>query len=216
MTIILGYLLSYGYIGVVFALSFIMQKLNIVKEEGSRKIIHILVCFTWIIMEMFFGLSIHKVIVPLTFILLNWISLKKHLIPGMDREQDDSYGTVFYAISLTIMNLLGYFDIKFIIPAGVGLFALSFGDGFAAVIGKKKSKCNISIGSSKSLFGTTACLIFTFIGVLILNLCMDFNISIVNMILISVVTTVLEYIGGKYDNLLIPAGVFILTYVVVR
>ena len=45
MDVIPGYLLSYGYILVVFVIRFIATKTRCVKEEGNRKIIHILVCF---------------------------------------------------------------------------------------------------------------------------------------------------------------------------
>jgi len=216
MTILAGYLLSYGYIGLVFVISFVMQKLHIAKEEGARKIIHVLVCFTWIIMELFFDASVHKIVVPLTFVLINWISIKRHLIPGMDREVDDSYGTVFYAISLTVMNIFAFFNDAFVIPAGMGIFALSFGDGFAAVIGKISKSINIPIGKGKSLFGTLACIFFTFFGLTILNISMGYNVSVLYVIFISVATAILEYFGGKYDNLVIPAGVFAITYWVVR
>lgn len=214
MDVILGYLSSYGYILVVFAISFVATKVGLVKEEGARKIIHILVCFTWIIMEKTFNNRIHAVVIPVTFVFINLLAMKKQMIPGMYREKNDTYGTVFYAISLAVMNLIAFFNDSFILPAGIAIFALSFGDGFAAIIGGIEHECNKTIKHGKSIFGTTACLIFSFIGVWLICFLLKANISIAWIIVLAFISTVLEFIGGKYDNLLIPFGVFAVSYII--
>lgn len=212
MEIIIGYVCSYGFILAVFLLTFLCQKYKLVREEGSRKMIHILVCFTWVIMEKCFSGSIHTVIIPLTFIVVNALSMKIHLIPGMDRKEGDSYGTVYYAVSLTIMNLVAYFNADFVLPAGIGLFALSFGDGFAALIGKMKHPANRKLKPGKSLFGTLACFGFAFLGIELLNLLLGGGIALLLALLLALITSALEFYGGKWDNLLIPLGIFICAY----
>lgn len=215
MSILIGYLLSYGFVLAVFILSFILQKANLVKEEGARKIIHILVCFTWVIMEKTFQ-GIHKVIVPATFVLVNLLSVKKHIIPGMERQDDNSFGTVFYAVSLSAMNLFACIDSDFIIPAGIGIFALSFGDGFAAIFGKINYNINFKIKQNKSFFGTLACFIFSFIGISIISCFMKADLSVSAILILSVVSMALEFVGGKYDNLIIPIGVCLTALVMIK
>ena len=211
MNTAIGYILSYGFIGCVFILSIIAGKMKVVGEEGARKIIHILVCFTWVIMEKVFDNRVHTVIIPVTFVFINLMAMKKQIIPGMYREKNDTYGTVLYAISLALMNLVAYINDSFVLPAGMGIFALSFGDGFAAINGRLNSKYNASIKKGKSLFGTVACFIFSLVGIWIVCFLVGSDLSILLMLLLAAISTIMELIGGKIDNLLVPLGVFMIS-----
>ncbi|MCQ2592695.1 MAG: hypothetical protein MJ188_07905 [Treponema sp.] len=212
MTILLGYLFTYGFILCTFAISLLFNKLNLVKEEGSRKIVHIMVCFCWWIINRFLGGTIHQIIIPVSMIIVNWILNKKANIPGMSRKEDESNGTVWYAVSFTVMNIVSFFVPAFTVSAGFGIFTLSFGDGFAAIFGKINSKANLKIMKHRSLFGSLSCFIFSALGIVLVSLLTGCWLSVPFILLTALFATILEFIGGRFDNLVIPFGVFGITY----
>ena len=74
-------------------------------------------------------------------------------------------GLVYYSITWTILAYL-FFDHMIVIA--IGIFAMSYGDGFASLIGMKygKHKYNI-VGDEKSFIGTFSMFLFTFITMLV-------------------------------------------------
>lgn len=65
MNILLGYLLTYIYVFLILILLGILKSKKRIKEQTSRKLVHILMGFTWLIMVYFFKNSIHMIILPL-------------------------------------------------------------------------------------------------------------------------------------------------------
>ena len=81
--------------------------------------------------------------VPATFVIINYLSIKKDLIKVMERDEEnkDGYGTVYYAISLFILAIVTFGIIHNPSIGLIGILVMSLGDGFAAIIGKNvKSK----------------------------------------------------------------------------
>lgn len=216
MNILYGYLLSYIYLILIIAFAMFLNGFFNIKNEHTRKFIHIFVCFCWIIMYRYFGNTIHSIILPLSFVLINWLSYKFNIIKAMesDKETDKSLGTVYYVISLTFVNLICIYYPEFSNYAGLGIFALSFGDGFAALVGRNIKFKNFDIVKGKSFWGTFSCVIFTIIGLYIFTFFADYNISFMNIICLSLLTSVLELIGGKYDNLVIPLAIMGLSKII--
>ena len=103
-----------------------------------------------------------------------------------------------------------------LVPAGVGAFALAFGDGFAAIFGKIDSKYNITLKKGRSLFGTVGCFVFSFLGILIVCRILHAEIPVSWMLIFAVVSTIMEFIGGRFDNLTIPLGVFAVAGIMTR
>ncbi|WP_026493521.1 hypothetical protein [Butyrivibrio sp. XPD2002] len=210
MNAVTGYLLCFGYVGLIIVLSLVARKLRLFGDEGARKFIHIMLCVSWVLGTLFAN-QIHAVIIPVISAIANYVILKKRLIPGLYREQEVSYGTVYYPISLALMNLVALFNRDLVLAAGIGAFALALGDGFAAIFGKIDNKYNIRLKKGKKLFGSLACLVFSFIGIWIVCYILHANIPISFMILLAVISMMLEFIGGKIDNLLIPLGLFVVS-----
>ena len=84
--IVKGYIYTYLYIFLVLGVASLLYK----KGNGgiTRKIIHIGVSFYYVFFYKYFGTSIHIIIVPITFIILNYISYKKNILKSM--EEDNS------------------------------------------------------------------------------------------------------------------------------
>ena len=97
--------LSFLYIFLVIGFSTIIFR----KDQGelSRKFIHIMVG-NWIFISIFFTDVKAAILVSAVFIIINILSRKYKLIPSMER-QDDSWGTVYYSISLFDYGLWRWF-----------------------------------------------------------------------------------------------------------
>ncbi len=204
--ILKGYIYTYLYIFLILGISSLLYK----KGNGTytRKLIHIGVSFFYIFFYKYFGSTIHIIIVPFTFIVLNYISYKKELLKSM--EEDNSPGTVYYAISSFIMAVITHFYPEFYPYFGIGLFVMAFGDGLAPLIGKNiKSK---KIYKNKTFAGSLTVLFIASIVVIIFNQVFSLNLNIWKILIISLTSLGLEIIGEKgLDNLYLPLGVSLIS-----
>lgn len=71
----LGVVLSFGYF---FALLIISQRLSFLSLEGKRKFVHILLGNWWFMVLAFFDQVVYASIVPVSFIVINYMSLKRN------------------------------------------------------------------------------------------------------------------------------------------
>ena len=206
-----GYLIGYGFLFAVILGTGLAYKIFKFPSEVSRKIIHISICFTWIIIYKFFAGSWECLIMPVSFIIINALSLKYHFFKGMEREGEKSTpGTVYYAMAITILFACSLIWPETLIPGGVATFCLSFGDGFAALFGEFFGKKSPRITKSKSLVGSAACAVFSVIGVYILSLFVPIGLEVYEVLIIGLATAVLELAGWGLDNFTISIGVMLL------
>lgn len=112
MNIAIGYCLSYGYLFLAIFGIGTLKKILKFSTETSRKLIHILIGFTWIILYRYLRNTIHFIIIPLSFIIINALSYKFKIFKMFERETNEKnhYGTIYYAIAMTIMATLSFFN----------------------------------------------------------------------------------------------------------
>ncbi|RKD31748.1 DUF92 domain-containing protein [Lacrimispora algidixylanolytica] len=201
---IIGVLLSVLYVTVVLVISEVYtEKKKNINKENSRKVIHILTAH-YIFIVCFFNHSVWFAAIPsLIFIVINALSKKFNLFKSMERDNSDSFGTIWYSVSATLVVVFAYsFNIREI--AIISILILGYGDGLAALIGIKYGKYKLQTSDktfegSITMFFVTAIIYGTFqyitYGVIDLRL----------MLSMCVLTTLSEYIATKgLDNLLIP------------
>lgn len=155
MSNIIGIIVSVLFIGIIMAAGKLFEKAG---KEASRKFIHIMLSNWWIIAIVFFDNMWSAALLPLVFVVINYISFKTNLIKVMERdegtENKDSLGTVYYAISLLILALITFGPLKNPIIGLCGILVMGYGDGLAAVIGQAiKSKTFKIAGNTKSVAG---------------------------------------------------------------
>jgi len=219
MKILLGYILVYTYLfGLLFVVD-LLQKKTKCSIEVSRKLVHIFVSVTWIIMIHFFGYTWHLVVPPITFVILNYVSYKKDIFSAMERhdKKNNSMGTVYYPISVLVLSVLTVIDNDFIAPYGIGLFCMAFGDGLAPFFGQRYKSYKFKIfNANKTLFGTLTVFICSIIVVVIFSLYYSLPITLFEIFIVAISGTILELVGKKgIDNLLLPIGTAIVTYLLI-
>lgn len=205
--------ISLIYILLIIGVSTWMDKKSMFDEEFRRKFVHIAVG-NWIFLGAFFETLPMALAVPSLFIFVNFASVQFDLIPAMEREGDKrNYGTVFYAISLTILTAIGFvFDAWFI--AFIGILIMSYGDGCASLVGKRFGKRFVfSFAKEKTLEGSLAVFAAGFVITLGVGLGFGFlqHIRLFYLVLIALVNAMfsvfLELTGKNgFDNLLLPIG----------
>ena len=130
-----------------------------------------------------------------------------------EREDDDKnhFGTIYYAISMTAMSICSLLLPQTLLPYGVAVFCLSFGDAAAALVGGYVKKGNIRLTKDKSLFGTLAAMVASVIGIYLFMCILPLELSFVQVLLLGVAAGLLELAGMGLDNFTLPFGILILT-----
>jgi uncharacterized protein (TIGR00297 family) len=211
---LVGLVISMIYILFILVLGTAVAKLSKGASESSRKLVHILVG-NWVFLSPMFTDLIFVVLVPFTFIIVNSLSLKFNLIKAMERD-DDSLGTVYYAISMFVLTGAGFLLQWTILPF-IGLLIMAYGDGLAAIVGKKWGKYKpFKFAPEKSVVGSMTVFLVSFL-VTCITIVVAEDISRIEksnplyLILIGLLTgffaVFLELSGKKgSDNLLLPMG----------
>lgn len=201
-----GLIGSFVFVFLVIGLSTLLQKMHLLKDEGARKFIHIGVSNWWFFVIFLFDNLWYAIIPPIIFIVLNYISYRTNLIKSMERGGKGNLGTVYFPISLLLL-VMASFTFSNAVVGGIGILILGYGDGLAAVIGKRYGKHTFSNG--KSFAGSlTMFLVSLIVTILMTHFSYD-TLVLWQILLISIstalVATLIELWTPKgLDNLSVP------------
>lgn len=183
-------------------------------SESSRKLVHILLG-NWVFFIPMFTKLWAMVIIPFTFIIINSLSIKYKLISAIERD-DNSLGTVYYAMSMFILSgagfILGWKTLPFI-----GILTMAYGDGFAAIIGQRWGRRQpFLFAPQKTVAGSMTVAFTSFIVTIGCILAFQGTgtlrtVSVPMVVFIAALTSILsillELIGKEgCDNLTLPIG----------
>jgi len=201
-----GVALVYIYVAVLLIIT---EKILDKHPEASRKILHIMVGNIAFLLPIFQTKEMMAFVaagpfILFTFLMSPYTPIKK--IRGRTSSAGHGMGLVYYSITWTILAYL-FFDNMVVIA--IGILAMSYGDGFASIIGLKfgKKKYNV-FGDKKSYIGSISMLVFTFIMTIVALL--YYGVSITPHILlvlafISLFAAIVEGLTPKgLDNFSVP------------
>jgi len=213
MSIFLGYIIVFGWVFVTLGIAQLAKKSFGAGEETSRKIVHISVAFTWFPMYFLFGTSWHHPVPTAAFCVVNYISCRKNLFSMMERSESgkQSYGTVFYALSMTLMAVCACIDSRLMTPYGIAALCMALGDGFAPIFGAIKKGNRSFFGGKRSIYGCMS--VFLICGIVVSFMSAFFGLGLVwwQILIVAWGATAFEIVGVKgTDNLTLPLGVFAL------
>ncbi len=205
----LGIIVSYLAIILVILTAKLFEKKG---KEASRKFIHIALGNWWLIAMYFFDNVWFAIFPPATFVIINYISYKKDVIKVMEREKNEGLGTVYYAIALLITVIVTFGIINKPILGLVSIFIMAYGDGFAAIIGKKVKSMKYKVfDTEKSIAGSATMFVISLI-IIGIYLCMsNSQLWILKSIICSLILTLIEAVSIKgTDNLTIPMSALVM------
>ncbi len=208
-----------AWVGLIICIAWVVSRFTDSEPEIIRKIVHIgtgnvILIAWWLDIPPYVGItaSIFASIITL-------LSYKFPILPGINSVGRHSLGTFFYAVSIGV--LVGIFwHLHQPQYAVLGIMIMAWGDGFAALIGKRFGKHKYMVfGSQKSWEGSlTVTFISYFICVNIL-LITEGNIwqTWVVSLIVALIATILEafsFLG--IDNLTVPIGSATCAYILTR
>ena len=214
---ILGLILVYGYVAflLVFTEKIVAKKYPLV----SRKILHILVGNIAFFLPVFQTREIMVFVaagpfIVFTFLMSSYSPIKS--MRGKTSEAGHGFGLVYYAIAWTVLAYF-FFNHKEIIA--IGILAMSYGDGFASLIGIKYGKRKYKVfGDQKSIVGSFTMMVFTFVTIIIALLYYSISFPetmLVSLVGIAALSAVVEGVTPKgLDNLSVPFVTALLYFIV--
>ncbi len=208
----LGIIISYLYIGIIIAGAKLFEKRG---EEASRKFIHIMLGNWWFIAMYFFTNVWFAIFVPITFVIINYVSYKQDLIKVMERKNQDGLGTVYYAVSLFILAIVSFGIYQKPILGLIPNVIMAYGDGFAAVVGKYIKSKTYKVGETKkSIAGSITMFMISLIFITIF-LTTRYTFELWQIVLIGIVmsgiVTIIEAISVKgIDNISVPVSMLVM------
>jgi uncharacterized protein (TIGR00297 family) len=141
------------------------------------------------------------------------ITHMKNLMPMISSEGENSPGTVYYGVAMSVMAVLSCFAKDYVFAFGIAVFCTSIGDGFAAVTGSLVKRCNPKIYKNKTLFGTLAAAVLSFASAYAFTLIYSLPISVAECLYIGLFAAGLELVTGLgLDNIVLPFGVSMLSH----
>ena len=210
--ILKGYAFGIGYALVCLLLSFVLYKLGVPKKY-TRKAVHILVGFEWVILYHFMGAGIHFLAVCILFLVLLFIAYKGRLMPMISSDSDNAPGTVYYALAMAGVSLVGCFIPEVMLSFGIGVMCTSIGDGFAGVIGQLIGKGNPKIYFEKTLLGSVSNLVLSSLSAFVISLAFGMELNVAECLLIGLLSAELELITPfGLDNISITWGTTALAF----
>lgn len=197
---LIGLLLVYFYVAILILIS---EKILKNYPSLSRKFLHIMVGNILFILPLFTSREVITFLAAAPFILLTFLISPYSPLKIKNRvsASGHGFGLVYYAISWTILAFF-FYNQPWVIA--VGIAAMSYGDGMAALIGERfgKRKFNIS-GDKKSLEGSLAMFLVLIITLgIVLAYYNALPPSYLIIVAVALVATVFEAITPKgLDNL---------------
>lgn len=189
--------------------------------EFSRKLVHILLS-NWVLLAIAVYHSVWTVcILPAAFIPLNYLSYRNGIFSAIERDEDNTPGTVWYAVSLFILCFMSYsLDMPWL--AACGMLAMGYGDGFGALVGKKWGRRKFPDAySKKSLEGMFIVMIFS--GLSVGLVCAFYapdlapNFAVYAALSSAVPAAALELFTPRgLDNLTLPLGVSLVVFLIAK
>ena len=209
----IGILVSFIYLFLIIYISSLLSKGH---SELSRKVIHIGVSNWWIIIIIFFNNVILASIVPAIFCIINYLSYKFDILKSMERDENKTLGTVYYAISCLLLTILTFTGFNNKLYAGIGILTMGYGDGLAALIGRKFTSREFKVfGNKKSVLGSFTMFLTSLIVITIITLCFN-QFNILKVLLLSSVATIIEAISPfGIDNLTVPILTSLLAFLII-
>jgi uncharacterized protein (TIGR00297 family) len=192
-----------------------------VGAEASRKLVHILLS-NWILLALAVYRSAWAVcIIPACFVILNYISYRKGLFSAIERDDDNTPGTVWYAVSLLLLCFAGYsVDMPWV--AACGMLAMGYGDGIGALVGKRWGRLHFpGRHSSKSLEGMLTVMVFS--GLAVGFVCAVYApgtapyFALRAALICAVPAAAIELFSSRgTDNLTLPLGISVIVFLFVK
>jgi len=202
------------YLAIVILAAEIIHRREGKDTEAPRKIVHIgvgnVILIAWWL-KIPLSIILQASIASCLVCLISYFIPIIYSLSGVGRK---SLGSFFYSLSIGVLSWIFWRDYPYF--AVLGVLIMTWGDGLAAIIGKRFGKHKFkALGMNKSLEGSLTMLLVSF-GMTLLILTVVFGSSwqiwLISLV-VGVFSSILELVSRVgIDNLLVPLGSAYLAY----
>jgi len=204
----IGYLETFGYVFCLIGIVGLAQKLWNFPQELSRKLIHIFLSFTWLFLYKFFTGNWQILIIPISFIVINYASYRFGFFTMIERAEGNNHmGTVYFAVAMTILMIFSLIFPERVLCTGIAVFCLCFGDGVAAIAGGN-ARNPIYIRKHKTVQGFFGCVLGAMFGLFVFSAVTSCPILWYHYLALSIATGLAELVENGLDNYSVSFGVY--------
>lgn len=210
------------WVGIVLGFAFVFLVLGVAEglRRGlsldafvTRKLVHISVAHWWLIAWYFHDTLSPALVGPVAFTILNYIDYRRNLFRGVNSDQSTgNYGAVLFPVALIILCILTFGGPFPVYTGAAGILVLGYGDGFAALVGRRFGKRGFRIfGHSKTVVGSAAMCVGATVVVFLITLgaadISSIGVMAAVSLCVAIAATALEFFTPwNLDNLTVPAG----------
>jgi len=150
--LIASYVAAFGLLGAAEAI----RAWRGYPQDFTRKLVHVgagmwVFAILWLFDNWWAG-----IIPTATFIVLNYVFHRRSLFRAMDTAQSESLGTVWFALSVTLLLAIFWSQGRAYI-AVAGIMAMTWGDALAALVGQRFGRHKYAVfGAERSGEGSAA------------------------------------------------------------
>ncbi|MCS7059645.1 MAG: phosphatidate cytidylyltransferase [Anaerolineae bacterium] len=164
MTDALAILISFVYVFFVLGLAEGLRRVIGWGVDFTRKGVHIGVGMWAFGTAALFDSLWAAIVPPAAFVLINYASYRLNLFQAMESEDKSNIGTILFPLAFIAMILIFFERSRPLFVAA--LMPLTWGDAFAAIIGRRWGRHRYTVaGARRSAEGTAAMLGFSFLAV---------------------------------------------------
>lgn len=203
----------------ILAIAWGVNRLADKDPEIVRKIVHIgtgnvILLAWWLNIPASVGITASILASVLTL-----LSYRFPILPGINSVGRQSLGTFFYSVSFGIL-VACFWYLQQPQYAALGILVMTWGDGFAALIGQRFGKHKYKVlGSQKSWEGSLTMILVSFLVSFLVLLSVQGNIWqtwIVSLIVAMVATALEAFSFLGIDNLTVPLGSAALAFFLIQ
>ena len=185
---LVGVVIVYIYVAIMLIVT---EKALHKYPSVSRKVLHIMVGNVAFLLPIFQTKEVMAFLAAGPFIIFTFL-MSPHTpiksIRGKTSAAGHSMGLVYYSITWTVLAYV-FFDNMVVIA--MGILAMSYGDGFASIIGGKFGKRKFNIfGDEKSYIGSFSMFVFTLITMIVAVLFYDISLTFQILIFLCLIALV--------------------------
>ncbi|MGA9349638.1 MAG: phosphatidate cytidylyltransferase [Anaerolineae bacterium] len=214
----LALIISYVYVFAMIGVGEGLRQWRGYSTEFTRKFIHIAVGLWAFGMVLLFQHWYFAIIPPLSFVLLNYISYRGEIFKSVETGEKGNLGTVYFPISFAIIICLLWERPNLLVAS---LMPMAWGDGLAAVLGRRYGQRKYSIlGSTRSMEGSLVMFLFSWVSVFLALLLLPplgWQTSLLYSLALAVFATIVEALSPWHiDNLTVSFFSAALLYLIAK
>jgi len=218
----LGLIVSFGFIGTIVGLGFLMARDKRIKPEFIRKFIHIGVANWWFILLWGFDDLGYALVGPVFFTIANTVAVFTGTADVLGiRDRRRNFGLIYYPISLLFLVTAGFMQVLPMWAAGIGMLTMGYADGFAAVAGKHWGRRGV-IGTKGTKTVVGSLVMFAITALVVLGFSVGYRFDTlwtlawwVGLFVVAAAATCIEaFTPWGLDNLSVPLGTAIIAALV--